>query len=1325
MNKIVSWLALILVVSSIIPIASYIALAPHPFTDDSSFEDFDYNEASYDTEDSHPESAEIIEEEDAPYYPDFPELPAPPAPGSPFYAVASPPPSYVNDGDPATRASRIKVNTSTVIAIDSPKHMDFVTLGQDFILSGGLYEDNNSNGQNDTGDLPVQNALLHIRWAYSLTYVDVMTDLNGRFSISIPNDNTNLDPVAHPLKIEFWGQWTINGSAYFEIPRYNITTNIPGYDDDGDMADRTSDGVDNDGDWKGWDGTNWNDDLNHNGQPDFNYDGVEGNDDDGNNGIDEETLNGVDDDSDGWVDEDCKGGDANGDQDGFYDPEPHIDEDDEGIDEEGVPNGMDDDGDTLIDEDCVLPFIPRQNSSTEIMLIIQHRTEISLSAKSVTTGRAQIGDKVALSGQLRAPDKPGQPPVAGKWIILKFHDHIIDYEKTDILGKFSYDYFIPSDIDGDKIEIGRRKFTALFDANYKPDNTSYYKTSEKDAYISIIRESEIEITNTLKFVYLQDEVTVMGKVTDETGDPLLFNFIGDDSVPVTIEPQQYKIMLEWGFNNDAYEGPFPGFLNSDGTFEITFTMESPFQKPQEITAKVSFEDKTNKYYKPSNDEDYFEVRGHSKLVDFEPVKGFHRGETAIIRGKLIQEDGSFKNGLAGAVLQARWGPAGPWINLTETRAGGYFTYSRDIEMDHQLGPIVVYFRFDTTDYMDGESYIDGFEPSEPFAHRTYYVIAQPTITMQSANIVKGETVVLTGKLIDDAGNPMPDQWVELYFSGKPIVNTDTGEWDPPEPKLTAIPTDSTGTFNYEYELVDTFDVGVAYGAALFKGFNPPYNASNAYDEAKTHNIIFNVSAKTTIIINREESKELFEHGLERGKDFTVKGEVRETYKGATLAKKVQPQHGEKLKVEVYLRSIDVSNASAVYAGDGTIGKLGTYNVLAKVPSTIEISEYVEMTLVFPGTNFYQFSSNSSTHLLWGNVFFDRAEIFQSFPDKDEETGRPAVYEANFDRRSDTYKEPWVIRVPIYEDIQGRQPPPVANATVLLNISGLYFINTTVSMTNKDGVAVFEFTSPPKDKDYPDRIKLLYKEKEAYDLEVTITFVGKPGLRSASTSFNMTYYPTPPPKAQGLLERYGTYISILVIITIIFVVFMIVFSSWYIKQQRLRGLKRIIKRAADQLIAGDQYRATIYKSYKKLSAHLRRYGYLRREAETFREFETAIKQALPIDRPSMHRFLDLLEEARYSSHKIGETQRHAAIANLRNIEGSLSQIIIDEEAAMRALRKLEEEEAAMAAAETEIIVKPGAEEGTITAGAAPGPAAPPQIPPGGAGGPPPKLPPGGT
>jgi hypothetical protein len=176
-----------------------------------------------------------------------------------------------------------------------------------------------------------------------------------------------------------------------------------------------------------------------------------------------------------------------------------------------------------------------------------------------------------------------------------------------------------------------------------------------------------------------------------------------------------------------------------------------------------------------------------------------------------------------------------------------------------------------------------------------------------------------------------------------------------------------------------------------------------------------------------------------------------------------------------------------------------------------------------------------------------------------------------------------------------------------------------------------------------------------------------------------------------------------LIIIVLVAIAVFFTArWLKRRMRIRGMKRIIKRAADQLVAGNEYTAVIFKSYQKLGAHLRKYGYLRRDSETFREFEEAVKQALPIDRVSMNEFLKLLEEARYSHHKIGEDQRNDAIKNLRNIEASLERIILDESAAMKALEALEEAEFT----ETEIIITEG------SAGPPPGPPGPP------GGGPPP-------
>jgi hypothetical protein len=115
-----------------------------------------------------------------------------------------------------------------------------------------------------------------------------------------------------------------------------------------------------------------------------------------------------------------------------------------------------------------------------------------------------------------------------------------------------------------------------------------------------------------------------------------------------------------------------------------------------------------------------------------------------------------------------------------------------------------------------------------------------------------------------------------------------------------------------------------------------------------------------------------------------------------------------------------------------------------------------------------------------------------------------------------------------------------------------------------------------------------------------------------------------------------------------------------KKRALRGMQTIIRRAADQLVAGNEYAAVIFKAYRKLALNMKRYGYMRRDSETFREFEKAIRIALPIDQKAMSDFLTVLEEARYSQHEMGEPDRDRAIQALRAVQYSLEKVILTAE-----------------------------------------------------------------
>ena len=155
---------------------------------------------------------------------------------------------------------------------------------------------------------------------------------------------------------------------------------------------------------------------------------------------------------------------------------------------------------------------------------------------------------------------------------------------------------------------------------------------------------------------------------------------------------------------------------------------------------------------------------------------------------------------------------------------------------------------------------------------------------------------------------------------------------------------------------------------------------------------------------------------------------------------------------------------------------------------------------------------------------------------------------------------------------------------------------------------------------------------------------------------------------------------LFILFLIACVVLFFFYRYIERRRRLRSLKKIIKKAADQLETGNPYSAVIFKAYQKMGAHLRRYGFMRRDADTFREFEDAVRAALPIDERSLDSFLDILEEARYSKHVIGAGHKDRAIDCLRGVEKSLDNIILDEEAALRQMELADEEYV-----ETDIVV----------------------------------------
>ena len=103
-----------------------------------------------------------------------------------------------------------------------------------------------------------------------------------------------------------------------------------------------------------------------------------------------------------------------------------------------------------------------------------------------------------------------------------------------------------------------------------------------------------------------------------------------------------------------------------------------------------------------------------------------------------------------------------------------------------------------------------------------------------------------------------------------------------------------------------------------------------------------------------------------------------------------------------------------------------------------------------------------------------------------------------------------------------------------------------------------------------------------------------------------------------------------------------------RKSTIRELAKVLGQTVEMLASGDEYRRAIFLCYENMCSVLMRRGFLRRNFETVREFEHAIREALPISEASLISLDRIFEEARYSSHVIGDTHRDNAQLALSSV-----------------------------------------------------------------------------
>ena len=107
---------------------------------------------------------------------------------------------------------------------------------------------------------------------------------------------------------------------------------------------------------------------------------------------------------------------------------------------------------------------------------------------------------------------------------------------------------------------------------------------------------------------------------------------------------------------------------------------------------------------------------------------------------------------------------------------------------------------------------------------------------------------------------------------------------------------------------------------------------------------------------------------------------------------------------------------------------------------------------------------------------------------------------------------------------------------------------------------------------------------------------------------------------------------------------------------LKDAAEVFAYTAELLAAGDAIREAIFTCYQDLCGLLQQRGFLRRDFETVREFEFAIRQALQgVSEDALTALDNTFEMARYSREEMGAQHQDVALQALNRMAGEIAQM----------------------------------------------------------------------
>ncbi len=830
-----------------------------------------------------------------------------------------------------------------------------------------------------------------------------------------------------------------------------------------------------------------------------------------------------------------------------------------------------------------------------------------------------------------------------------------------------------------------------------PANMSVGPTDMHAAYTGISGTTGILGTNaTTKFVVLGATETVISSAPDVlvAGDQLVVSGTLLDDLGLVLQSGGTNATAVVHLLIDGIPVASMETNNTDGSYMFSYTLpESTSAGPHQIGIEfrggrewvdpVGFGDINNpEYYLPSSATVLFNVSVPTKILLITATGDADRETTMTIQGRLLD---LVDNELPNMTIEIWLG--GTWLTNTTTDANGLFTAVHPVPADAPLGPVVLETRFSgTTAYL----------PSN--ATGLWEIYSPVLVTVEiSSPVAVNQTVSITGSVVDNQLAGIAGHEVQLVVEGI-LIN--------------ALQTDANGDFAYDWVVPDIFDFG---NRTLFAEVAP-----QGYYRAGQGNVSFFLSHRSWLTLVFEDgidatrgdtwelSGRLYDFdtvdrdGLE-GMELLVSMDgvaLFTTTTGAdgawsaTVQTTMDLDRGQHmLKVEfagtqAHLPAeaessvrvwadvlIQVQGTTKVTRSDSIIAPILYTGSVQEIGGSGEIFENLMLSIgngsdcengregarCFTSTTVSWFNGNftlSSTAPYWLPIgqqyfFLDVARNDSHYLNA-ASMSKSVFVQVNAD-----------ITVDLFNVVEGSQEKVGGTVSVIAQDTknGLQDISISVYLynssndqlasktwrSNTDGRVVIGFNATPNYGD-ADWWGELYMDIIVNDPRLSDQSIQAfESLRSQGFAPSYTY------AEEQAQTPWWSYVMVLLLAALI--------AGGVVLYRRKKAADDLLKDAADVfaytaelLAAGDAIREAIFNCYQDLCSLLQQRGFLRRDFETVREFEFAIRQALQgVSEEALTALDNTFEMARYSREEMGAQHQEVAVQALTRMSAEISQI----------------------------------------------------------------------